>query len=96
MVTLRWVGVPEDVRLVEGMYKGTKGRVLFGSGMSEEFSMNIGLRQGSSLSPFMFIMVMELVSRKVSLRVSMGRMLYGDDLGVMVESRWEMQEVLGE
>ena len=44
----------------------------------------------------MFIMVMQLVSRKVSLRGSMGRMLYVDDLVVVVESGWEMQEVLGE
>ena len=49
MATLRWMGVLEaEVRLVEGMYKGMKGRVLVGPGMSEEFSMNIGLRQGSS------------------------------------------------
>ena len=54
-----------EVRLVQGMYKGTKGRVLVGSRMSE-FSVNIGLRQGSALSPLMFIMVMELISRKVS------------------------------
>ena len=41
MVTLRWIGVREaKVRLVEGMYKGTKGRVLVGPGMSEEFGMN--------------------------------------------------------
>ena len=31
----------------------------------------------------MFIMVMQLVSRKVSLRGSMGRMLYVDDLIVV-------------
>ena len=78
------------------MYKGAKGRVLVGPGMSEEFSMNIGLRQGRALSPFMFIMVMELVSSKVSLRGSMGRMLYVDDLAVVVESGQEMQEVSGE
>ena len=44
----------------------------------------------------MFIMVMELVSRKVSLRGSTRRMLYADNLAVVVESGWEMQEVLGE
>ena len=60
MVTLRWMGVLEiEVRLVEGMYKGTKGRFVVGSGMSEEFSMNIGLRQGSAPSLLMFIMVMD-------------------------------------
>ena len=46
MATLRWMGIPEvEDRLVEGMFKGTKGRVLFGPGMSKEFSMNVGLKQ---------------------------------------------------
>ena len=95
MATLRRMRVPEaEVRLVEGMSKGTKGRVFVSPGMSEEFSVNIGLRQGSALSSFMFIMLMELVSRKMSLRGSMGRTLYVDDLAVVVESGWEMQEVL--
>ena len=78
------------------MYKARKGRVLVGPGMPEEFSVNIGLKQGSALSPLVFIMVMELVSRKMSFRGRMGRMLYVDDLAVVVESEWEMQEVLGE
>ena len=97
MAILRWMGVPEaEMRLVEGMYKGMKERVWVGPEMSEEFSVNIRLRQGSALSPLMFIMVMELVSRKVSLRGSMGRMLYPDDLAFVVESGQEMQEVLVE
>ena len=97
MTTLRWMRVPEaEVKLVEGMCKGIKGRVLVGPGMSEEFGMNIGLRQVSALSPLMFIMVMELESRKVSLRGGMGRMLYVDDLAVVIESGRDMQEVPGE
>ena len=44
----------------------------------------------------MFIMVMELVSMKVSLRGSMERMLHVNNLAVVVESGQEMQEVLGE
>ena len=96
MVTLRWKGVTEaEVRLVEEMYKGTKGRVLVGVGMSEEFSVNIGLRQGSTLSPLMFIMVMELVMR-VNMEGILGRLLHADDLAVVVESGREMQKVLGE
>ena len=42
----------------------------------------------------MFIMVMELVSRMVSFKVSMGRMLYADDRAVAAESKREMQKVL--
>ena len=41
-------------------------------------------------------MVMELESRKVSLRGSMGRMLYTDDLTVVLESVQEVQYVRGE
>ena len=62
--------------------------------MSEEFSVSIVLRQVSALSALMFVMVIELVSRKVSLRCSMGRWLYADDLAAVVENGWEMQEVL--
>ena len=49
--------------------QGTKGRVLVGPGMSDEFSVNIGFRQGITLSPLMFIMGMELLSRKGNMRV---------------------------
>ena len=67
MATRRWMGVLEaKVRLVEGMHKGTKGRVVVCRRMSVEFSVNIGLRQQSFLSPLVIIMVMELVNRKVS------------------------------
>ena len=41
-------------------------------------------------------MVMELVSRKVNVRAILERMLFADDLAVVVESGREMQEVLGE
>ena len=44
----------------------------------------------------MLIMVMKLVCRKVSLRGNMGKMLYVDDLPILVESAWEIKEVLGE
>ena len=43
MVTaiVRWMGVPEaEARMVEVIYKKTKGKVVFGSGLSEEFPVN--------------------------------------------------------
>ena len=67
MATVRWTGVPEaEARMVEAIYERTKGRVVVGSGLSEEFPVNIGLRQGSALSPLLFSMVMEIISRKIS------------------------------
>ena len=95
MSTLRWMDVPEaEVRMVEGLYEGTKGRVVVGSGMSDEFGVNIGLRQGSALSPLLFIMVMEVISRKVSTKNVLQKLLYADDLAVVMESKQELQDVL--
>ena len=69
--TLRWMGAQEsEVKMVEAMYENTKARVVVRSGMSNEFQANIGLIQGSALSPLLFIFVMELISRKISTRLS--------------------------
>ena len=51
MATLRWMGVPEaEVRMVEGTYEKT-ARVVVGERASEEFGVNIGLRQGQRAEP---------------------------------------------
>ena len=66
MGTLRWVGVPEgEVRLVEGTYEDAKCRVLCEPGVSGESIVNVGLTQGSALSPLLFIAVMKLLSKKI-------------------------------
>ena len=73
MATLRWMGVPEaEVRMVEATYEQTNGRVIIGAGMSEQFSVKIGLRQGSALCPLLCIVVMALISRKVSMKNTVG------------------------
>ena len=97
MATLRWLGVPEaEVRMVEATYEQTNGRVIIGAGMSEQFSVNIGLRQGSALSPLLFIVVMELISRKVSMKDTSRKLLYADDLAIVAEDKEELNESLEE
>ena len=59
LTTLRWMGAPEsEVKMIEAMYENTKARVVVGSGMSNEFQVNIGLRQGSAISTLLFILAM--------------------------------------
>ena len=77
-------------------YERTKGRGVVGSGLSEEFPVNIGLRQGSALSPLLFIMVMEIISRKISTKDILRKMMYADDLAIIAESKQDLQEVLEE
>ena len=75
--------------MVEAMYGNTKARVyiVVGSGMSNEFQVNIGLRQGSALSPLLFILVMELISRKISTTDALRKIMYADDLVIVAEHR---------
>ena len=97
MATLRWMGVPEtEVRMVEGTYEKTTARVVVGEGASEEFEVTIGLRQGSVLSPLLFIAVLDLISRKTVVKDAMKKLLYAGDLALVANGKQELQETMEE
>ena len=52
------------MRLVQGMFANARSRVHVGEGYSEEFEVKVGARQGSVLSPLLFIIVLEALSRE--------------------------------
>ena len=78
------------------MYEKTTARVVGGEGASEEFEVNIGLREGSVLSPLLFIAVMDIISRKTVMNDAMKKRLYADDLALMANTKQELQESLEE
>ena len=101
MATLRWMGVPEaEVMMVEGMYQKTTAKVVVGEGASEEFEVKIRLRQGSLLSPLLFIAVLYLISRKAVMKDVMkdvmNKLIYADDLALVANGQHELQETLEE
>ena len=97
MATLRWMGVPEaGVRMVEGKYEKTTARVVVVEGASEAFEVKIGLRQGSVLSPLLFISVLDLISRKTVMKDAMKKLLYAVDLTLVANGKQELQETLEE
>ena len=97
MATLRWMGVPEpEVRMVEGTYENTTAIVVVGEGVSEEFEFKIGLRQGSVLSPLLFIAVLDLISSKTVVKDAMKKLLYADDLALVANGKQELQETMEE
>ena len=97
MATLLWMGVPEaEVRMVEGSYEKTTEIVVMGERASEEFEVKIALRQGSVLSPLLFITVMDLTSRKKAVKGAMKKVLYADDLALVANGKQELQETMEE
>ena len=84
--TLRWMDVPEaEVSMVEGTYEDTKGRIVCVPGISEEFRVDIALRQGNALSLPLFIAVVEVISRDASMKDILRKLVYADDLEVVVD-----------
>ena len=52
------------MRLVQGMYAKARCRVRVGEGLSKEFEVKVGVHQRSVLSPLLFIIVQEALSRE--------------------------------
>ena len=67
-----------------------------GEGASEEFEVNIGLRQGSVLSPLLFISVLDLISRKTVVKDAMKKLLYADNLALVANEKHDLQETMEE
>ena len=83
---MRKLGIDEWlVRLVQSMYKDVRSRVRVGDGYSEEFGVGVGVHQGSVLSPLLFIIVLEALSREFCTGCPW-ELLYADDLMISAES----------
>ena len=82
--------------MVEGTYEKTTARVVVGKGASEEFEVNIGLRQGSVMSPLLCIAVLNLISRKTVVKDAMKKLPYADDLTMVTNGKQELQETMEE
>ena len=60
---MRKKGIPEVlVRPVMSLYEGAKTRVRVDSELSDEFDVTVGMLQGSVLSPFLFAVVVDVVT----------------------------------
>ena len=53
------------IDVIKDMYEGVKTSVRTPIGDTEYFSIDIGLHQGSTLSPFLFTIVIDELTRKI-------------------------------
>ncbi|KAK3550593.1 hypothetical protein QTP70_000682 [Hemibagrus guttatus] len=91
---MRKSGVAEKyVRVVQDMYERSRTVVMCAVGQTEEFKVEVGLHQGSALSPFLFAIVMDQLSEEVR-QESPWTMMFADDIVICSESREHVEENL--
>ena len=91
---MRKLGLEEwIVRFVQAMYTNTKSKVRVNNCYSEEFGVKVGVHQGSVLSPLLFIIVLEALSREFRTGTPW-ELLYADDLVVIAETEEELRSKL--
>ena len=87
---LRRQRVPEKlINQVMLLYQRARSRVRTVAGTSESFEINVGVHQGSALSPLLFIIVMEEASKECR-KGTPWELLYADDLVLTAESKDEV------
>ncbi|MCJ8737953.1 hypothetical protein PDJAM_G00030010 [Pangasius djambal] len=82
-----------EARLRKDMYERSRTVVRCAVGQTEEFKVEVGLHQGSALSPFLFAMVMDQLSEEVR-QESSCTMMFADDIVICSASREQVEENL--
>ena len=77
------------------MYTGVKTVVRTVYGNSNDFEVKVGMHQGSALSPLLFVMVMEALSREFRVALPW-EFSYTDDLVVIAETDNDLIKRLNE
>ena len=83
------------IAAVMSMYTGAKTVVRTVYGNSECFEVKVGMHQGSALSPLLFMIVIETISREFRV-VLPWALLYADDLVVTAEMEDDLIKRLNE
>ena len=91
---LRKKGVPEEyVQIVQDMYRSCKTQVVTQKGETEYFQIEVGLHQGSALSPLLFIIIMDVLTENIE-KDPPWAMMFADDLVLCAMTREEVEEDL--
>ena len=94
-------GVPEKItNLIRKLYEGFKAKIVHNGHLTESFEMLTGVRQGCLLSPLLFLVVLDWVTRQAFGRSARGiqwqlmqrleDLEYADDLALLTHRLQDM------
>jgi len=90
--SLRKKGITEKtIRVIKATYHRARTTIRSCYGRTEMFPIEIGLHQGSALSPFLFVLVLDAISKNFREGLPM-ELLFADDLVVMADTEDQLQE----
>ncbi|KAL6564650.1 hypothetical protein OROMI_016100 [Orobanche minor] len=81
------------IDIIKDMYEGASTSVRTNVGRTEEFPITIGVHQGSALSPFLFAIVMDELTRGIQNDVPWC-MMFADDIVLIDETKVGVQQKL--
>ena len=95
-------GIPiKIISLVKNAYEGTSCRIFHDGGLTESFSIKTGVRQGCLLSPFLFLLAMDMVMKETTTGSRNGiqwtlvdqleDLDFADDLALLAHAHSQMQ-----
>ena len=77
------------VKVVQSMYHNMRSRLQVNGGFSDELEVNVGVHQGSVLSPLLFIIILEAFPLEFRTGFPW-ELLYTDNLVLVAESLEEL------
>ena len=85
-------GVPEQlIKWVQMLYINTNSHVRHATGESDNFLVKVGVHQGSALSPLLFILVMDSITKDLQWEIPW-TLLYANNIMLNANTREELQE----
>ncbi|KAL5193749.1 LINE-1 retrotransposable element ORF2 protein [Glycine soja] len=81
------------IRTIQDMYDRVSTSVRTQGGESDDFPITIGLHQGSTLSPYLFTLILDVLTEQIQ-EIAPRCMLFADDIVLLGESREELNERL--
>ena len=89
---LRKQGVAEElVKVIKATYEGTRTKIRTEYGYTEPVDIEVGVHQGSALSPFLFILAMDTLTADTGIEIPW-ELIFADDIALMVETEEELKE----
>ena len=61
-------------------------------GKTESFPIEVGLHQGSALSPFLFLIMLDTITMELWENDELWELLFADDLVIIADTEEELQE----